>query len=642
MPEYQNPLYKPLKLLGANQQPVTFGPRQVLTLDPYFEKYLKDGTLIKAGMKRIQPALNKFKQPQIIENTSQPRPHRVPAHRPRRTPKNRSTATPAPPTPPPRPQVAPARSFARKKVAAPRPTPQQTPQQVVGKVLRDDSTAAYQSYITHNIYPISNGIGVGILSYNRLASLERLLRSIEEHTDLSRTTVFISDDGSTDPKLIEFLSKLKQDGKYAVLMNPIRLGIAGNSNRLVKCLSRFKYGILLNDDVEVLRTGWDTLYPSFMEETKILHFSFRQPGVYSAEPGMLTQHRNIPVLQIKERPHGAVLAYDQRIVEKIGYMDENYGLYGLEHVDWSDRATKAQPGLPHVYYDHPQAIKYLKLHADDSAVEKRIDLLKEARAYHPNRPTTLYRDTKVTGLSAATVVIPYAALVERSSAVQTVVNNIRAQRYPIIEIIVAEQGHTIKQDDIYPARYLSYHRAGPFHKSALFNRGVQQATHECLVLHDADMLVQGNYVNQVATALASYESCHLGKHVTYITEGSAQKIYSHGQLSTDLTCDRLVGYFEGGSLGINMASYWRIGGFNEIFVGYGIEDIEFYERMQKASNFLNDRRLAFIHLWHGRSQGWQQQHQENKEIYTKLQGQKLDTRIAELRQQLVKQGYVNS
>ena len=61
---------------------------------------------------------------------------------------------------------------------------------------------------------------------------------------------------------------------FVILRNNERLGIAGNTNRLLRCLSRFKYGMLLNDDVEILKYGWDQIYFDAMENTGMHHFVY--------------------------------------------------------------------------------------------------------------------------------------------------------------------------------------------------------------------------------------------------------------------------------------------------------------------------------------------------------------------------------
>lgn len=65
---------------------------------------------------------------------------------------------------------------------------------------RRNATEFSQSRIKENSISISNDIGVGILSYNRLKSLIPLIESIRKYTDLNKTTIFVSDE-SSDPEV---------------------------------------------------------------------------------------------------------------------------------------------------------------------------------------------------------------------------------------------------------------------------------------------------------------------------------------------------------------------------------------------------------------------------------------------------------
>jgi hypothetical protein len=118
---------------------------------------------------------------------------------------------------------------------------------IVGRTaMRPEQARAYfNEVLRKENFPISNDIGIGILSYNRRASITRLVDSIRRHTDLTKTTVFVSDE-SSDPSTKEYIRSIND---MVVVDNVERLGVAGNTNRLLRCLERFRFKILLNDDV---------------------------------------------------------------------------------------------------------------------------------------------------------------------------------------------------------------------------------------------------------------------------------------------------------------------------------------------------------------------------------------------------------
>ena len=56
-------------------------------------------------------------------------------------------------------------------------------------------------------------------------------------TDLEKTTVIVSDE-STNNNVKKWLDK---QNDIIILNNGSRIGVAGNTNRLLRCLERFKY-----------------------------------------------------------------------------------------------------------------------------------------------------------------------------------------------------------------------------------------------------------------------------------------------------------------------------------------------------------------------------------------------------------------
>lgn len=487
--------------------------------------------------------------------------------------------------------------------------------QIVGRTATINVQPEFASLIDVNQHPISNGIGVGIMSFNRRRSLERLIGSLRKYTDLGHTTVFISDDGS-DSELKQYLAYVESIGDITVLQNNDNIGVAGNSNRLLRCLSRFKHKLLLNDDVEILSEGWERFYFDSMQDAGYHHFCHRQPGVYGATLGDRTVIKDVPLLKTMEKPHGAIMAFDQAAFEKVGYFDEGFGPYGYEHVDWSTRVSRS--GLQPVgFFDVEGSDKYFRVHSDVSAVLDRPACLRRAREHQPSNDRIHVSATPASIVPAITCIIPFRDI-GRSQAISLVIDNIRAQRFPCVQIIAVEEDDTSKLTLDWPIDHLFVKSGTAFNKSAAFNAAVAASLYENLVLHDADMLVQGDYFKKVARALSTNESCILASHVYYLDESYSQQVISKRKLDARVQCQRRIDYFEGGSLACTKQAYWKIGGFNEEFVGYGCEDTDFYARLSGGSKWLEDRHIGLIHLAHPRTDGWVGFHEKNKQTEQNL------------------------
>lgn len=528
------------------------------------------------------------------------------------------------------PSIKPAKHTARSGSTRTIRTPSKP---IVGHALRGDISAVYQTALEADVYSISNNIGVGILSYNRLGSLQRLIESIRKHTDLSRTTIFVSDESSKQ----EVKDWLAAQSDIVTVHGTKRLGVAGNTNRLLRCLARFKYKLVLNDDVEVLRSGWDLFYFDAMVKSGFHHFCYRQAGVYGAvvTDGSIKQHQGVSVRTITAQPQGSILALDQTVFDAVGYFDERFGLYGMEHVDWSKRVE--QSGVqPTGFHDVVGADGYFRIWNEESAVENRHKHLQESKALltqvsAPGRiRVEASNDSAVPSVS---YVIPVRNI-GRQEAIGTIVANIRAQRFPCVEINLIEQDQTKKVDHlaIGPCQYKLATNNDHFNKALAFNHGVAQAKHEIIIMHDADIMVPSDYTQDVWKVLQTAESCHLGSKVLYLTPQSSQEVSAQHKASKTAKCEHAVDYFEGGTLACTKQAYVKVGGFDEKFVGYGVEDCEFYDRLKRSSNFKEDRRVTLLHLWHDRVGGWQEKHHANRVYLGEMQAKyTIEQRCVDLR-----------
>jgi len=531
-----------------------------------------------------------------------------------------------------------------------RPIPTQRPRQTTGRktggrrtVGRSAGNAAvattkFVNLIKDESYTISNDIGIGILSYNRLSSIRRLLESIERHTDLLRTTVFVSDE-SDQPEVKQYLRQIP----WIVLIdNTARLGVAGNSNRLLRCLDRFQYKLILNDDVEIISHEWQSFYPKAMRDTGFHHFCYRQVGICGANDTQekTSTHGGRRVMTVHEKPQGAVMAFDDTTFKTVGYYDTQFGIYGYEHVDWSWRV--GQSGIqPPGYHDIDGAQQFFKIHRGTSAITnsgERSGLLVTARKYlaevqrNAQRKYIAADDNSV--VPAVSYIVPYRTGQDRHEAVHLVLANIKAQKFPRIEITLVEQDNApITRDKIVPPihyKFVPNSDSALFCKAAAFNAGVLMATYDTIILHDADVLIPRNYTTHIMQVLENYESCHVGRHVFYLDRASTDLIIKTRMAGTDMKCKQIVGYYEGGSLACTKSTFLRIGGFNEQFKGYGVEDCEFFERL-KQTKMYDQRSIDLIHLDHGRADGWNNHHNQNKALQDKLKNRNMGLRIADLR-----------
>jgi len=206
-------------------------------------------------------------------------------------------------------------------------------------------------------------LGIAILSTDRPNCLHRLLKSIQDHTHLRGLYVMVMDD-SSDPNATR---KVSDEFPFAGFIHSgERIGIAKNTNHAMKSLSPFQFKMILNNDVEILREGWEYFYPMTMKQTGIHHFCFQQEGLWGAatkkRPEIIQEIAKRKIKTIKNFPQGAIMAYDQKAFETVGYYDaERFKSYGRSHWLWSFSISES--GIqPEGIHDVIGSNDYFKVH----------------------------------------------------------------------------------------------------------------------------------------------------------------------------------------------------------------------------------------------------------------------------------------
>ncbi len=100
-------------------------------------------------------------------------------------------------------------------------------------------------------------VGIGVISYNRRDLLRETIGLIRAHTLHRHASLVVADDGSTDGTL-EMLQSIR--APYVTGPNG---GVVRNKNRVLFLLAeiaRCDVVILLEDDTQPTRTGWDTVW----------------------------------------------------------------------------------------------------------------------------------------------------------------------------------------------------------------------------------------------------------------------------------------------------------------------------------------------------------------------------------------------
>jgi len=206
-------------------------------------------------------------------------------------------------------------------------------------------------------------IGIAILSTDRPNCLSRLLQSINKHTNKKDLCVFVVDDSSKEKDCLNVCKSYKW---VSFSHTGERIGVAKNTNEALSKISSFKYKIILNNDVEILRVGWEYYYFLSMQQTGFHHFCFQQEGLWGAgtekRPQEIKEYNGRSIKTLHNFPQGAILTLDDVAFNTIGYFDDkSFKSYGYAHWDFSFRISES--GIqPKGVHDVIGSNDYFKVH----------------------------------------------------------------------------------------------------------------------------------------------------------------------------------------------------------------------------------------------------------------------------------------
>ncbi|HEX2832973.1 MAG TPA: galactosyltransferase-related protein [Thermoanaerobaculia bacterium] len=174
-----------------------------------------------------------------------------------------------------------------------------------------------------------------------------------------------------------------------------------------------------------------------------------------------------------------------------------------------------------------------------------------------------------------------------------------------IECIVIEQSTAPEIRDALPpwVRYVHTPFALDYCRAKTFNDGVRLARGEVLIAHDNDMLVPSRYAAELLARTRDGNAFVDPKRfIFYLTEADTRAIFGGAPLTTNVETT-IVQNLKGGSIAATVEGYRAIGGFDEGFVGWGGEDLEFWERARAHGRVYEFGYLPLMHLWHAAQPG---------------------------------------
>lgn len=191
-----------------------------------------------------------------------------------------------------------------------------------------------------------------VLTWNRRPALETMLAGLREHCPGYPINIF-EDCGNRDgtaelltcgpgrdcPELLAVRHELAPG--MAAYLGSSNLGVAGNSNRALKVFmdSDCDHLLLCNDDLHV-RGDFAAFYAQAHLDLGPGMFLFTDFWESPTHRWTTVRSRGYRV-KLAQRMTGIMMSVLRRTVDKAGYFDANFGKFGEDHCEWTNRIRMA-------------------------------------------------------------------------------------------------------------------------------------------------------------------------------------------------------------------------------------------------------------------------------------------------------------
>lgn len=226
---------------------------------------------------------------------------------------------------------------------------------------------------------------------------------------------------------------------------------------------------------------------------------------------------------------------------------------------------------------------------------------------------------KPANLPRFSYIIPFRFQLDRILNLRRVIDWLSG--FSNIEIILVEQDSHSKISHLnFKCNHIFIKNDGPFNKNWSLNVGLRRAQGDVVVFGDSDLIMHPEQLIEALDQTANYDFVNPYQSVIDLTPEESQ-----ANLSEILTLNR-AGRGEtdhqkvpicGGITIFRKDALYKIGGWSEMFWGWGAEDD--YQSL-KVKQFLNWKQMPHkcYHLWHQRLSPDMNLYQRNLQIYNKL------------------------
>jgi N-terminal domain of galactosyltransferase len=245
------------------------------------------------------------------------------------------------------------------------------------------------------------------------------------------------------------------------------------------------------------------------------------------------------------------------------------------------------------------------------------------------------------GTAPVSIIIPLRGR-DREPAVSFVASVLLSAAGPESEVLICEHDTAPSPQGTWPAGvrtvFIPAQEGEPFNKSKAMNIGAREARHPVLLLHDADAWVSDDYLSIGLEKMAreGWEAIRPVRFLFLLDEIQSRECLQTGSIGDSWALPKVQQNNPGLSTFVRRDTYFKLGGHDERFTGWGYEDVEFLDRLQ-TRRWYPGGYLPAIHLWHGPSPAKRQPRDEFERLQ-QIMKEPVEQRIERARRQIEQGG----
>jgi glycosyltransferase involved in cell wall biosynthesis len=482
-------------------------------------------------------------------------------------------------------------------------------------------------------------IGIAISSYICTMECLRILKSclaslLQTSTLIDK--IILIDDCSTLTETFDLYDQLKNN-RLTIIRNSINKGISSVKNQSLLFLKDYDI-IILSDCDNYFYKNWDFFYIHNFLRTNIKNVN--NSNIFNTDNPIKKYTINDIEIGVHQKFQGNFIVIDKDILDNVGGFPLLPEKYGLEHYNWQTRINMFLK-RENYSYDFIGGNNFIKNNHTNITFANK--LTKDEMSLRNKKASDYILENKIIKLELrmgnitdeiiknCCIIIPHrVSTLDREDNLRTIINFYN-KLYKSIEIILVEEDIETKtkfNNDPRIKYIFAYNKYG-FNRSWAFNIGAKRTKKDILICLDNDVILEKEGLEKCVSDILDYnvDFCtpyeifwNINKEETDLFKNcfnfnilkNLKKRYSEGNVNQ-----------YGGSIICRKESFLSIGGFNEIFRGWGGEDDEFVYRIKKveAIKFYKLYNYKLLHLFHNKTLDCTSQqpfYQNNVDTLTKI------------------------